>query len=98
MEEIDLQLKEKLKHLIRCLESPLPSFEISAGWNEELRERWLQNFRRVLSNIENNEIAPDASIPRAMDFDGITTGIYLELGAEISGLLRLRTNQGSFDA
>jgi hypothetical protein len=92
--EIEETIKLKLLVLISNLESPLPSYEIENGWDDELRMRWSDNFNKILVNIENGSPCPDASIPRAMDFDGICKGVYLELGAEISGLLRQRIKQG----
>ena len=86
--ELELKLREKLEFIILNLDSPLPNYELEAGWLEETRQRWHNNFENMLESLMSHEPLPDASIPRAMDFDGVTGGVLFELGAEISALLR----------
>ncbi len=83
-----MDLIADVRQMIIALKEELSLIEIQNGWCEETRLRWLANFEMILDCLESGKATPDASIARAMDFDGICKGKLLERAALISTSLR----------
>ena len=92
MSDLRRKIIDDLSGLVTALKEPslCPTTD---GWSGELTEKWGNIFSQLLESVRVGEFGPDASIPRAMDFDGIVQGEILERAAEVSNSLReLRRN------
>ena len=93
MHDLRSQIVDDLSGLISVLQKPFPSELTTEGWSAELWEKWGRIFGELLESVRAGGLGPDASISRAMDFDGITQGEILESAAGVSNSLRaLRRN------
>jgi hypothetical protein len=81
-------ISAELKELIAALSQPFPVVASNDGWRPETWVKWRDIFIRLQSSLESGQPVPDASIARAMDFDGIVGGELLDRAARISNALR----------
>lgn len=82
-------ISEELSELVAVLSQPFPVSASIDGWTPETWEKWREIFLRLQSSLETGHRVPDASIARALDFDGIVGGELLERAARVSNALRL---------
>jgi hypothetical protein len=88
------QVIDDLSCIVSELQEPFSSALSSEGWSSELWEKWGRIFGDLLESVRSGGFGLDASISRAMDFDGVTQGEILEKAARISNSLReLRRNE-----
>lgn len=78
----------EIEGVIKILSSPLTAEMEAQGWRQQTAARWLVNFKSLHEQVATGAQSPDASIMRAMDHDGITSGILLEKAAVIGNSLR----------
>jgi hypothetical protein len=80
-------LKE-LAALSAALEQSFPASATDDGWTVETWLKWRTIFQDLHRRVAAEETVTDASISRAMDFDGIVGGELLERAARVSNALR----------
>ncbi len=95
---MDNLLLHKIETIAGHLNQSLSSIELSNGWQEDTRIKWLKFFENLMANIKNKDTIPERSIASGMDFDGICNGELFEQGAVISNMLRKQSNLGGKNA
>jgi hypothetical protein len=98
MSDIRSQISIQLAELVQALSQPFSSELVPEGWCERSWEKWGAIFRNMQETFTSGGSLPDASIARAMDFDGIFCGELLEKAASLSNLLRRFRHASSPDA
>ena len=83
-DQIDIQLNE----LVETFSQPYSSSSLTDGWTEITWAKWGRVFRDLQDSFTAGKSLPDASIARAMDFDGITSGTLLDKASELSSAMR----------
>jgi len=88
MSNIDAKVINDLSEIVSVFQNPFPSESSSDGWSPELWKKWGLIFNSLLQSVRSGAAVSEASITRAMDFDGIIKGEILEKAAVISNALR----------
>jgi hypothetical protein len=95
MSSLQSHIEKELSEIISALSQPFPSAAGCDGWTEQSWQKWRSFFEEARKKISSRQPIPDASITRAMDFDGVTGGVLLEKAARVSNQLReLRSEMG----
>jgi len=81
MNDLRSNIIENLSALIVAMNNPYSPDSTTEGWDAELWIKWGNIFSELLDSVRSGGLGPDASISRAMDFDGITKGQILEEAA-----------------
>jgi len=96
MEDLRIQVGLQLNELVEAISQPFSAAAASDGWSEASWAKWQLTFRLLQDSFASGQSLPEASISRAMDFDGITGGVLLSNAAALSNSLRhLRQVGGS---
>jgi hypothetical protein len=98
MSDIRSQISIQLTELVQALSQPFPSELVPEGWCERSWGKWGTIFHNMQETFASGGSLPDASIARAMDFDGIVDGELLEKAASLSNLLHRFRHSSSPDA
>lgn len=88
------QITSDLRGLITVFASPPSAEDIASGWSKESWEKWGRILCDLLERLSVGAPLPDASIARAMDFDGIAGGAIQERAAGISNSIKRLPNHG----
>ena len=98
MEDLRNQIGIQLDELVEAISHPFSAAAASDGWSEATWAKWQLNFRRLQESFASSQSLPEASISRAMDFDGVTGGILLSKAAALSNSLRHLRQVGGINA
>ena len=88
MADLHTQISLELTHLVEVFSQPFPSALEPDGWCERTWVKWGEIFAQMKAAFLSGSLPPDASIARALDFDGIVQGEILEKAARLSNLIR----------
>jgi hypothetical protein len=88
MEDLRNQVALQLNELVEAFSQPLSTTAASNGWSEASWVKWQLAFLQMQESFSLGQSLPEASISRAMDFDGVTDGVLLSKAAELSNTLR----------
>lgn len=70
-----LALRDEMASIIERLGSPLTDEEVRAGWSSGKKRIWLDRFAGLDQELATGQaLDRQASLARAMDFDGIGNG------------------------
>jgi hypothetical protein len=98
MEDLRIQIGVQLNELVEAISRPFSAAAASDGWSEASWAKWQLAFRRLRDSFVSGQSLPEASISRAMDFDGVTGGVLLEQAATLSNSLRHLRQIGGISA
>jgi hypothetical protein len=88
MKDLRSQIALQLAELVEIFSQPFPRALDRDGWCERSWAKWGRIFQEMQKTFVAGDSLPDASIARAMDFDGIVGGDLLERAARVSNLIR----------
>jgi hypothetical protein len=98
MEDLRIQIGVQLNELVEAISQPFSAAAASDGWSEASWAKWQLTFRRLQDSFASGQSLPEASISRAMDFDGVTSGVLLDQAATLSNALRHLRQIGGISA
>jgi hypothetical protein len=84
------ELIDAIGRICQKLGSTLSTEEIEKGWNERIREHFLELFRSLETNLRNGVDIPHTPIARVLDHFGIDEGDLFEEACQIDVALNLR--------
>jgi hypothetical protein len=67
-------VSEKVARLIAQLKAPLTATEASAGWTQEIKERYIPYFEGALMSLETGKPIQYVALARSLDASGIGEG------------------------
>ena len=98
MEALRNQIGLQLSELVDAISQPFSAALASDGWSEGSWAKWQLTLRGLQESFASGQPLPEASISRAMDFDGVTGGILLSKAAALSNSLRHLRQVGGINA
>lgn len=87
MPNFDEKIINDISEIVSTFSKPFPTEMVSDGWSIELWHKWGLIFISLLNSVQSGSEISNASLARAMDFDGIIKGDLLGKAAAISNAL-----------